>query len=222
MSRRGGWFALVICVTMFGSSSVAFAVAESGLASGEACTVLRMQPLGMLMGCGTRVRALWLKLEDVSRVARFTPDGSFHFRCAIEVMCSHGLEIDGWIISREDWQQSKQDADAIVELLHKPPAVRQPGAPAPATPIASGTKSNCGTFSIQLAGMEGRAACYDSGGPGGSTVAVVVAGVELGFAILFHQNGDEPRDLREEVTSLASRFRLERSEGDVGLLKWLR
>jgi hypothetical protein len=222
MIRRSAWLAFVMCVTMFGSSACAFAATEDVPVSDEACTVLRMQPLGMLMGCGTRIRSLWLKFEDMSRLARFTPDGVFHFRCAIEVMCSQGLQIDGWIISKEDWQASKQDADAIVELLHKPPAVRQQGAPAPVVPIASGATSSCGTFTIQLAGMEGRAACYDLRGTAGSTVAVVVAGTELGFVILFRWSGEDSRDLRQEVVSMASRFRLERAEGDVELLKWLR
>jgi len=222
MKRRGRWLALVIYAMMLSSTAAATATTGDKPTSAEACTVLRIQPLGMLVNCGARLRALWLKFEGMSRVARVTSDGSFHFRCVLEVMCTNTVQIDGWMISREDWQESNQDADAIVALLHKTPAVRQPGAPAPAVPIAVGAKSDCGTFSIQLAGMEGRAACYDSGGSEGSTVAVVVAGAELGFAILFHRSSGDSRDLREEVVSLASRFRLERSEGDVELLKWMR
>jgi len=222
MNRRSAWLALAVCAAMLSSSGAISATTGDKPTSEGACTILRIQPLGVLANCRTRLRALWLKFEDMSRVARFTSDGSFHFRCALDVMCVNAVQIDGWMISKEDWQESKQDADAIVELLRKPPAVRQPGAPGPAVPIAVGAKSDCGTFSIQLAGMEGRAACYDSGDAAGSTIAVVVAGTELGFAILFRRSSGDSRDLREEVVSLASRFRLEQSEGDVELLKWMR
>src|SRR5882724_6503690 len=143
MKRRGRWLALVIYAMMLSSTAAATATTGDKPTSAEACTVLRIQPLGMLVNCGARLRALWLKFEGMSRVARVTSDGSFHFRCVLEVMCTNTVQIDGWMISREDWQESNQDADAIVALLHKTPAVRQPGAPAPAVPIAAvGAKSD--------------------------------------------------------------------------------
>lgn len=220
MIRTTSLWASVTFATIFGS--FVFAAPQDGSPPVEGCTVLRMQPLGMLMGCGQRVRALWLKLDDVSRVVRFTPDGVFHFRCAIEPMCSQAVQVDGWIIVGKDWQESKQDADAIVELLQKPPAVRLPGTPARPAQIAPGAKPDCDIFPIELAGMQGRGACYNSPGAEGNTVAVVVTGPELGFALLFRQSSGDSRNLRDEAMKLASRFRLERSEGDIELVKWLR
>ena len=67
--------------------------------------------------------------------------------------------------------------------------------------------------------MTGRAACYKD--ETSATIAVITSGHELGFAILFRQSDSDWKDLLEKVKDFAPRFKIERSEGDIELIKWL-
>jgi hypothetical protein len=219
--RRSRIFA-VLALTLFRPcGSFGAETDQSARVGHESCTVVRMQPTGMLMGCGTRMRSLRLTMQDSSRTTRFTPDGLFHFYCPLDVMCDGRPRIDGWIILKEVWQKSSQDADAIIEMLRLPPAVRGPDS-RPAELLPKTAKSACGTFSINIAGLDGRAACYDSSDKNSVIIAVIASGPELGFAILFSQINADWQTLRDKVINLAPRLKLERAEGDIELMKWLR
>jgi hypothetical protein len=192
----------------------------------QICTIVRMQPTGMLMNCGAQVRSLQLTMEDISRTVRFTPDGLFHFNCPIDMMCDRQPRIDGWMILKEVWESSNRDEDAIVKMLRLPPAVRGPGYRGPgygaAGIPAESQKSVCGTFPINIAGMNGRAACYEGADTSPAVIAVIASGPQLGFAILFSQFDSNWKTLRDRVIELAPRFKLERAAGDIKLMKWLR
>jgi len=187
----------------------------------DRCQVLRMQPTGMLVACGMKLRSLLLTIEDVSRTIRYTPDGLFHFNCPIEVMCAHQPRIDGWLIQKEAWEGSAKDETAIAEILKLQPAIRGP-VPRPDDLINALPQSACGAFPIDIAGMSGFAACYHRGDKGPATITLIVSGLELGFAILFSQSNTDLQSLREKVLHLARLFKIERAEGDIQLRKWIK
>jgi hypothetical protein len=207
------------CLRPYGSLAVESD--QDAIIEHSACTVLRMQPTGMLMGCGLRVLSLLLVMDDVSRQVRFTEDGAFHFICPIEQMCEGQPRIDGWIILKEAWQNSTQDEAAMKRVLQLPPAVRGPDTK-PSEFSPESPNSVCGTFAITIAEMNGRGACYASDDNGSATVATIVSGPELGFAILFSQSTTNWQALQKRALDLAHSFKLERAEGDGKLLQWIR
>jgi hypothetical protein len=221
-ARRSFWFFAILHLALLSwPIKLAAEVDANGSVGFDGCQVFRMQPTGMLAMCGMKLRALLLTLEDVSRTIRYTPDGLFHFNCPIEAMCDHQPRIDGWLIYKEPWHRSAQDETAIAESLKLQPAVRGPVSRTDDL-LPESPKSACGTFPTEIAGMSGLAACYDGGDKGPATIAVIVSGVELGFAILFRQSNTDLQTLREKVIGLAPRFKLERAEGDIQLLKWIK
>lgn len=191
---------------------------QSGPVASENCVIVRMQPAGMLMTCPPRLRSIWLTMNALNRTLRFTPDGVFHFACPIKEMCSQQPDIYGWIITKENWRSSSQDASAIAETLQQQPAVRGPS-DRPADSLPKSLDSVCGTFLLDIAGMSGRGACYKD--ETSATIAVIASARELGFAILFRQSDPDWESLLEKVKDFAPRFRLERSDGDIELMKWI-
>ena len=191
---------------------------QSGPVASDTCRIVRMQPAGMLMTCPPRLRSIWLTMDALNRTLRFTPDGVFHFTSPIMEMCSQQPDIYGWIITKENWQSSSQDGSAIAEILQQPPAVRGPNDRA-ANAIPKSLDSVCGTFLLDVAGMSGRGACYKD--ETSATIAVIASARELGFAILFRQSDPDWESLLGKVKDVVPRFKLERSDGDIELMKWL-
>lgn len=191
---------------------------QTGPVVSETCRVVRMQPAGMLMACPPRLRSIWLTMDALNRVLRFTPDGVFHFTCPIKEICGQQPDIYGWIIIKENWESSAQDGSAIAEILQQPPAVKGPS-DRPADSIPKSLDSVCGTFRLVIAGMAGRGGCYKD--ETSATIAVISSGSEFGLAILFRQSDTDWEKLLEKVEEFAPRFKLERSDGDIELIKWL-
>jgi hypothetical protein len=116
---------------------------------------------------------------------------------------------------------SRKDDAAIYDMLRLPPAVKGPEAGSE-TILPQSSKSSCDTFQISLAGMAGTDACYDDSKNGSATIAVIAAGLALGFAILFRQNDGDWQALHEKAFKLAIGFKIERAEDDIGLIQWMR
>ena len=214
------WLSMTLAFICLGTCTVLRAATDEPISlQHESCKVVRMQPTGMLLSCGMRVLSLELTMDNLSRTVRFTSDGLFHFGCPIEQMCNDQPRIAGWMILKEAWQMSRQDEDAIYQMLLLPPAVKGPQ-PRLEESLPKSAKSLCGTFKIDVAGMDGRAACYD-GDNNATVIAVIASGEELGFAFLFSQNDTNWESLRDRVIKLAASFNIERAEGDIQLMKWI-
>lgn len=184
----------------------------------DRCRVERMKPTGMLLSCGTHLLSLNLTMDDISRKVYFSSDGLFHFDCPIEEMCKDQPHIAGWMILKEAWQMSRQDEEAIYQMLMLPPAVKGPQ-PRTEDLLPKVANSTCGTFKINVANMDGRAACYDEANT--TVIAVVASGEAFGFALLFSQNNIDLGSLRDRVNRLAPTFRIERAQGDINLMQWI-
>ena len=84
------------------------------------------------------------------------------------------------------------------------------------------SNSPCEAFDVQIAGISGRAVCYQSAQLGQSAVVVVAAERDVGFILIFLHPHQDWTMLREKVLHLLPRFAVGRASGDAALLGWLR
>lgn len=218
--RRKVWIVIAACVFAGWAFSRTVAEPEQSAKIDSNCRLIRMQPNGLLLACDQRMVSLQLKLDNVSRATRFTPDGLFHFDCPIEQMCADQPRIDGWMILQKAWLTSRQDEAAIYDALRLPPVVKGPENSSE-EPLPASSQSACGTFPIYLGGLPGVGACYE-GSDESATIAIIAAAPEIGFAILFHQNSGGWQALRDSALKLSTSFKLQRAEGDIQLMQWMR
>jgi len=142
------------------------------------------------------------------------PHGRFWFNCPIELMCQNEPTIAGRFVNWAEWQDSTKDERAIYERAN---ALSYPMRPLPPMPPPA-----CAPFDISIAGMAGRAVCFDESGVKGGSVFVVAADDRVAFLLDFFQQGESANMLKGKVLELLPRFKIERATGDAALLKWFR
>lgn len=206
---------------------VALALVLAGAVGGGApaqtpqgCFVLRLHPGGILEQCGDRLRSLMLEFNDISRQPIIDASGAFGFVCPVEEMCVDAPAVTGWLIDPRRWTRSNRDEEAIFSIFRQPPRAggfAPGGLLTPAQPTSA-----CKVFDIEIAGLAGRGACYQSDDPKTSAVVVAAANDEIGYLFAFYQREVDWQTLREHVIRLAPRFRVAVETGDIGLLKWIR
>src|SRR5207244_3356215 len=141
-----------------------------------------------------------LSFDDIKRSTPVSGDlhGRFSFKCPIDVMCADEPEIYGWFIEPRIWQQSNKNAKAVIDLLQKKLSYGGP---------MEHLESLCETFDIQIAGIDGRAACLQV--PQLSAIVAVAADADVGFILVFHQHDLSWMALRDKVQHILPRFRSE-------------
>lgn len=206
--------------------TVALAVAAIGAVSAQSPTAASttQECHGVVGGstsfveqCGDRLVA-WSLTLPFKREIQGDLHGRFFFNCAVEPMCEGEPMIIGRFVNWAEWQNSAKDEQAIFEranLLAYP--IRQlPPMPPPA----------CSLFDSPLAGMAGRAICFDEsgvkGGINSSSVFLVVADDRVAVLLSFYLRDASANALRQKVVEFLPRFKIERATGDAALMKWFR
>jgi hypothetical protein len=169
---------------------------------------------GFLEQCGDRLNAWSLKLSEFKRETGNDLHGRFSFYCPIEIMCEGEPSIGGRFVSRAEWQDSAKDERIIYELANR---MWEPIRPLPAMPPPA-----CPPFDISIAGMAGRAVCFEEPGLKGGVVFVVAADDRVAFLLSFYQRDKSANALKEKVVELLPRFEIERATGDAALMKWFK
>ena len=169
---------------------------------------------GFVEQCGDRLNAWSLTLSEFKREIGNDLHGRFSFNCPIEIMCQNEPVIVGRFVNRAEWQDSAKDERAIYEMAN---ALWYPIRPLPPLPPLA-----CPPFDISIAGMAGRAVCFDESGIKGGSVFVVAADDRVAFLLSFFQQDKSANMLKEKVVELLPRFKIERATGDAALMKWFR
>ena len=129
-------------------------------------------------------------------------------------MCEDEPNLWGWFIDEGAWLAGARDEAAIRELVRHAPGI----GPMP----QDFAKATCEVTPIEVAGLEGRAVCFELAPNNMHTLIVVGATEDIGFVLVFAQPGLGWDLLREKVSVISPKFTLQRAAGDAGLLKWLR
>jgi hypothetical protein len=170
---------------------------------------------GFVQQCGDRLHAFGLSLTDIKRMppAGNDPQGWFSFGCPFEPFCVDEPEIRGAFFDAETWQKSAKDAQAVWDVVERRSSLRIRG---------ELSNSPCEAFDVQIAGISGRAICYQSAQPVRSAIVVVAAERDVGLILIFLNPHQDSTTLREKVLRLLPRFAVGRASGDAALLGWLR
>ena len=210
-----GIAALVLCFSAFPAFS------EDAR---QPCAILVVRPDAVLLNCGDRVRSINLAMKDISRTA--APDmnsGGIAFICPVDQMCKGEPQIGGWLIDPRRWTRSERDAATLFSLLLTPPALmaRRGRNPWSDTPPPT-PKASCEIFDIQIAGLPGRAVCYEAEDQKSAGLFAVVADEEVGFVMGFQSRELDDKALRAKAMTMLPGLVLETATGDAGLLRWMR
>jgi hypothetical protein len=182
------------------------------------CEVVQVHDIGLLEDCGDELRSFTLNLSDLKREVRGDVSGRFSYACPLEVMCEGEPTITGFFISPDSWQTGAKDEAAIFQALSSIPlgANGKKGAsgkmPFPVCPISD----------VTVAGLPGRAVCFDENMMKGGNVVVVAANNEIAFLLVFYRKDKPSSVVRDKMLALLPRFNVERVTGDVRLLRWIR
>jgi hypothetical protein len=182
--------------------------------SDAACRPVRMVGAAVLKQCADQIRSMTLSLHDIKRTPGADPAGRFFYLCPIQHMCEDEPDVWGWFIDEAGWRSGTRDEAAMRELLR-----HAPGLGAIAEDFA---KPACTISTIEIAGLEGRAVCFELAPGNVHAVVAVVAGEDIGFALVFAQRSVGWELLREKVSVITPKFVLQRAVGDASLMKWLR
>lgn len=221
--RDVGFFAARILLVVFTLAPAVIGVSSAQSLSAAPSTVQECQGFSAGGGaafveqCGDRLHAWRLTLPRSFNLLGHAQNdwhGRFFFNCEIEPMCKGETAIIGRFVPLVGWQQSSRNERDIYELTDRLTYPWRPLPPMP--PIA------CPLYDVVLAGMSGRAVCFSDPGGSGSTVVVVVADDRVAFLLSFYQRDMSVSVLKDEVSELLSRFRVERATGDAALMRWLR
>ena len=202
--------------TFVGTGLVAVSVCASAPAQERPkCHLVKAGGAGFVQQCGDRLLAFGLALADIKRIPPVgnDPQGWFGFVCPLEPFCVDEPEIRGAFFNAEGWQKSDKDAQAVWDVVERRSSLGIRGEP---------SNSPCDAFDVRIAGIPGRAVCYQSVQPLRSAIVVVAAEDDVGFVLLFLQAGRDSGALREKVMGLLPRFSVGRASGDAALLGWLR
>jgi hypothetical protein len=210
--RRAAWLILVLAV---GGPGAACAQADAQPAA--ECTSLRVRAGSVLLGCGDRLKALSIAMNDIRRQPGVDPSGTFSFSCPIALLCADEPQITGWLIEQHRWTDSSRDEAAIFEIFK-----RAPSAPQGFDGAGAAQSSDCGLFDVQFAGLSGRGLCYRVASTQSNAVVVAAASREVGCLLVFYADGGDLQALREKVLTILPRFRMDVDTGDAGLMKWVR
>lgn len=197
-------------VTVGGASAQSWSAASST----QECYGIRSYGAGFFEQCRDRLNSWTLTLSEFKREAGSDLHGRFVFHCPIELMCEGEPAIGGRFVNWAEWQNSAKDEQAIYERAN---ALSVPTRPLP--PLAPPA---CPLFDISIAGMAGRAVCFEEPGIKGGLVVVVAADDRVAFLLSFYQQDKSANALKEKVLELLPRFKIERATGDAALLKWFR
>jgi hypothetical protein len=207
-----GWLAAV--GVLFAFAMVFVAGAAPARAEDAACRPVRMAGTAVLKQCADQVRSMTLSLNDIKRTPGADRAGRFFFLCPIQHMCEDEPDLWGWFIDEAGWRSGARDEAAIRELLRHAPGV--------AAAAGDFAKPACTVSTVEIAGLEGRAVCFELAPGNVHAVVAVVAGDDVGFALVFAQRSLGWELLREKVSVITPKFVLQRAVGDAGLMKWLR
>jgi hypothetical protein len=179
------------------------------------CRLVKVGGAGFVQQCGDRLHAFGLSMPDIRRTAPQgnDPQGWFTFGCPFEPLCADEPEIRGAFFDAVDWQKSAKDAQAVWDVVERRSSLHIRGEPA---------NSPCEAFDVSIAGLAGRAVCYQSGQPVRSAILVVAADGDIGFILIFLRPEQDWTALRDKVVQLLPRFTIGRASGDAALLGWLR
>ena len=196
---------------------VALAAVTVGGASAQSsitteCRGIMERGAAFLEQCGDRLNAWSLKLPEFKREMGSDLHGRFFFYCPIEIMCDGEPAIAGRLLLAAEWQASPRDESAIYELANR---LWEPLRPLPPIP-----PPGCPMFDVSLAGMAGRAVCFDEPGLKGGSVFVVAGDDRVAVLLAFSQRDELSRALRKKVVELLPRFKIERATGDAALMDW--
>jgi hypothetical protein len=197
--------------TVGGASAQSFSAAS---ATSQECRDIQSYAAGFLEQCGDRLNAWSLTLSEFKREAGSDLHGRSVFHCPVELMCEGEPMIAGRFVNWAEWQASAKDERAIYERAN---ALWVPTRPLPPVP-----PSACPLFDTSIAGMAGRAVCFDEAGVKGGIVVAVAADDHVAFVLSFYQQDKSANALKEKVVELLPRFKIERATGDAALLKWFR
>jgi hypothetical protein len=199
---------------MIALAMLLLASATPAHADDVACRPVRMVGIAVLKQCGDQVRSMTLSLHDIKRTPGADRSGRFFYLCPMQHMCEDEPDLWGWFIDEGAWRSGARDEAAIRELLR-----HAPGLGAVAEDFA---RPGCTVFPVEIAGLEGRAVCFELAPGTVHAIVAVVAGEDIGFALVFAQRSLGWELLREKVSVITSKFVLQRAAGDAGLMKWLR
>jgi hypothetical protein len=207
--------AVVIGLISVGMLSNAFAQVQK-------CRVVSAYGASFLEECGEQLNSFSLSLSE-SKQSHIERDlhGRFTFSCPIELMCANEPFIGGFFIAAESWQKGSKDERAIYQVLQRVPLMAvswsKRGGPPPEMPATA-----CPLFEVSVAGMAGRAVCFNDLQAKAASVVVVAADDHVGFLLSFYQHNQSANELRDKVLELMPRFKIERATGDVGLRRWMK
>jgi hypothetical protein len=212
---------IAACLALF-ATSVIEAAAQTALPERQPCTVLGLRPDAVLQQCDDKLRSLSIIMKDVSRTMTIDGgSGGFTFVCPVEMMCNGEPVISGWLIDPRRWGKSPQDEDVIFSLVQAPPAVLARRGFSP-VPERTRPKASCDLFDLTIAGLPGKAVCYEAEDQKSSGLFAIVANDEMGFVLTFRSRDLGSQALREKVLTMAPRFQIEVATGDSGLFRWMR
>jgi hypothetical protein len=208
---------ILLLVVALAAAAVGAASAQSPPAASaptQECRGIMEGRAGFLEQCGDRLNAWSLGLSEFKRETGSDLHGRFFFYCPIELMCDGEPTIAGRLLPAAEWQASPRDEQTIYELANRlwEPIRPLPPMPSPACPL----------FDISIAGMAGRAVCFEEPELKGSSVFVVAADDRVAILLAFSQQDKLSSALKEKVVELLPRFKIERATGDAALMKWFR
>jgi hypothetical protein len=202
--------AVEIAVSIVGGASAQSSPAAS--ATAQECRGIMQRGAAFLEQCGDRLNAWSLKLSEFKREMGSDLHGRFFFYCPIELMCDGEPSIGGRLLDAAEWHDSARDAQTIYELANR---MQVPIWPLPPMPTPA-----CPLFDISIAGMTGRAACFEEPGVKGGAVFLVAADDRVAFLLGFYQQDKSANALKENVVELLPRIKIERVTGDAALMEW--
>jgi hypothetical protein len=208
--RRAAWLFLILAVGEPGAVR-----AQQAAQPAPDCAVLRVHSGSVLLGCGDRLKAYSIAMNDIRRQPGIDPSGTFSFSCPIALLCAEEPRISGWLIEPHRWTDSNRDEAAIFAIFQ-----RAPSAPEGVGSAIAAQPSDCGLFDVEFAGLSGRGLCYRMASA--KAVVVAAAGHDVGCLLVFYAEDDDLPVLREKVLTILPRFRMDVDTGDAGLMKWVR
>jgi hypothetical protein len=178
---------------------------------------MRMDGAALLQKCGDQLQSFALSMKGTERTAVREHTNKFRFSCR-PGFCEGEPEISGWFIDPDAWTQSNQDEPSIFAILAAQAGWKLLGSEEHFRNIF---KPSCELSPVTLAGLPGRMICYEvksEAAVGLSTVVIVAADNEVGFAVAFQ--GLDKRAVDQAVSNLGV-FDLHRGHGDAALERWL-
>jgi hypothetical protein len=198
----------------FGLAMTLLAGASPTRGEEDACRPIRMVGTAVLKQCGNQLRSMTLVLRDIKRTPGADMHGRFFYACPIQHMCQDEPQLWGFFIDQGAWLKGGRGEAEMRELLRHAPGVG-------AVPDDFANPA-CAISTVEVAGMEGRAICYELAPNNLHAVVIVGAADDVGFALVFAQPGLGWDLLREKVSVITSKLVLQRAVGDASLLKWVR